>query len=134
MIAGWGVQQLLLQLLLLLLMMMQLLQLFRQQLLQDSIGLRGGNRGKGGRTRGQHTRGRHQRGLGLSCCSSSRGLLDEAAGENERHVLAAALEDLDVALLLAEDHVAVVAVGGGRMSAVLAVHLDESLSTRLTLQ
>ena len=56
-----------------------------------------------------------------------------AAREDHIHVLAAALEHLDVALLLPEDHVEVVFVVGRTEGTGLGVHLNESLSTWLSL-
>ena len=49
------------------------------------------------------------------------------------HVVAGALEDLDVPLLLAEDHVLVVTLLCRQESVALATHLDEGLSRWLTL-
>lgn len=55
------------------------------------------------------------------------------AGQDEVHVLAAALEDFDVALLFAKVHVAVVALGRAGEGGGLAVHLDEGFAGWLAL-
>jgi hypothetical protein len=49
------------------------------------------------------------------------------------HVVARALEDFDVALLLAENHVLVVTLLCRQEGVALGAHLDESLAGRLTL-
>lgn len=48
--------------------------------------------------------------------------------EHQVHVLARALEDFNVALLLAEDHVPVVSLVGRVEGCGLAAHLDEGFS------
>jgi hypothetical protein len=87
--------------------------------LHSSLGREAGGRAV------QHTGGEERR-LGLA------GLL-AAPRQHHAHVLAAALEHLDVALLLPLDHVAVVPVVGGPEGRGLAVHLDESLPAGLAL-
>ena len=86
----------------------------------------GGDGGGGGRT--AHAVGGWR---GVGCAAG--GSVAAGAGEDEVHVVAGALVDLDVVLLLAEYHVAVVAALGGEERRLLAVHLDESGVGRLTL-
>jgi hypothetical protein len=59
--------------------------------------------------------------------------LRRGAREDDLHVLSAALEHLDVALLLAETHVLVVLVLRREERALLRVHLDERFAARLLL-
>jgi hypothetical protein len=49
------------------------------------------------------------------------------------HVIAGTLEDFDVPLLLAEDHVLMVTLLCGQKGVTLTSHLDESLAGGLTL-
>lgn len=79
---------------------------------------------------GQHTGTEQGGGGGLGGRDGGR----DAAGQHQIHVLAGALEHLDVALFLAEDHVTVVLLLGRQVGGLLGVHLDERLAARLALK